>query len=256
MSRLHLQNRSPGSDDPHGARAGMKRRADSPPRDMTREQRMSVGSTSEPHEMYHRRSIQHIPSREGPVNRHHSSLSSASSYGPRHGSLGSSLGVVSMTSSATSFASGRASPSGLSPAFDPDLRISTPYHAVPTPNNVTQSNTSPRHRIASESGQGGQPEHASDSAPHSRNGSVANSQGAHACECCPKKPKKFDTIEELRYEVPSLSHMLIANFDSGCMNPRSNTLVRIVRIASKTRTRPSDIKTRSIFAGIAGAAPF
>lgn len=193
MSKLHLHNRSPGSDDAHAARVGMKRRADSPPREMTREERASVSSTSGPHEMYHRRSIQHLPSREGPVNRHHSSLSSASSYGPRHGSLGSSLGVAS---SATSYASGRVSPSGLSPAFDPELRTSIPYHPAHALSNGTQSTSSPHQRIMSEGGQ--QQENPSESASHSRNGSIANSQGVHACECCPKKPKKFDTIEELR----------------------------------------------------------
>lgn len=198
MGHLHLHDRSPGSDDLQGARAGMKRRADSPTRDLAREDRTSVSSTSGPHEIYHRRSIQHLPSRDSPVNRYHSSLSSASSYGPRQGSLGSSLGVASIPSSATSYGSGRVSPSGLSPAFDPELRTSTPYNATQTSNSGTHAISNPQQRMMSESGQGGQRDSAAESAPQSRNGSVAQGQGAHACECCPKKPKKFDTLEELR----------------------------------------------------------
>lgn len=190
---FNLQDRPSGNDGAQGARAGMKRRADSPPKDMTREGRASVSSISEPHEMYHRRSIQHLPSKNAPVNRHHTSLSSASSYGPRHGSLGSSLGVASISSSATSYGSGRVSPSGLSPAFDPELRGSTPYGAAHAVKNPTQ------HRGPSDIRQGGQQEQPAESASHSRNGSAFNGQGAHACECCPKKPKRFDTIEELRF---------------------------------------------------------
>lgn len=41
---------------------------------------------------------------------------------------------------------------------------------------------------------------------------------------------------------------------TGYMNPKSNTLARIVRIASKIKMRQNDIKTRSIFGVIHGLA--
>lgn len=248
MSHLLSHDRSSGFDQ--GARAGMKRRADSPPRELVREERTSVSSTSGPHEMYHRRSIQHLPPRDGPINRHHSSLSSASSHGPRHGSLGSSLGVASISSSATSYGSGRVSPSGLSPVFDPELRSSTPYSVAHPLNNPTHQ------RVSSDSRQGVQQEHATESVTNSRNGSVANSQGAHSCECCPKKPKRFDTIEELRCVPLKSTDGAIADNEIGYMNQRNSILVRIARIALRTRTKRSDIKTLFIFVAIVGVVPF
>ena len=39
------------------------------------------------------------------------------------------------------------------------------------------------------------------------NGTVGKIQGFFMCDCCPKKPKKFETAEELRY-VHSLLHKL------------------------------------------------
>ncbi|KAF7189391.1 hypothetical protein HII31_09236 [Pseudocercospora fuligena] len=206
MSNLNIHDRhdrSPGSHtSDEYARAGTKRRASSPPRDPARdEQRSSVSSASTGYsEIYHRRSIQQLP-RGSPVSRfhpNHSSLSSASSYGPRHGSLGSSLGVASIPSSATSYGSGRLSPGALSPAFDPEARLCAQYggNKALSPNPAVPH---PSHqRTSSESTQGGQQRSPVESAVHSRNGSVTHLQGAFICECCPKKPKKFDTEEELR----------------------------------------------------------
>ncbi|RMX74791.1 hypothetical protein D0869_12250, partial [Hortaea werneckii] len=152
MGNLHIQDRSPsGSEDAH-VKAGTKRRASSPPREGLRQERFSVSGTLGHSDLYHRRSMQQLPNRGSPLSRFHpsqSSVSSASSYGPRHGSLGSSLGIASVPSSATSYGSGRLSPNGLSPAMD--LRAS-----------------------------------------------ASHMQGVYICECCPKKPKKFETEEELR----------------------------------------------------------
>lgn len=191
MSNLNLQDRSPGSP-----KAGSKRRASSPPRD--REDRSSVSSASGHSEIYHRRSMQQLPTRTSPVSRfHQSSLSSASSYGPRHGSLGSSLGVSSVPSSATSYASGRVSPGGVSPGGDTELRSAASYSSNQSIN--PSPNMAQHQRTFSESTQGGTRKQSTDSTPHSRNGSVSQAQGVYMCECCPKKPKKFDTEDELRY---------------------------------------------------------
>ena len=192
MSNLNINDRSPGSP-----KAGSKRRASSPPRD--REDRSSVSSASGHSEIYHKRSLQQLPNRGSPVSRfhpNHSSLSSASSFGPRHGSLGSSLGISSVPSSATSYASGRVSPSASSPAADQDFRSGASHSGAKGMNR--SPNVAHHQRTFSESTQGGTRKQSIDSTSHSRNGSVSHMQGVHMCECCPKKPKKFETEEELR----------------------------------------------------------
>jgi hypothetical protein len=182
MSSLNIHDRSPsGYHDEYsnGAKAGTKRRA-----------------------AYNRRSLHQLPDRGSPVARFqpsHSSLSSASSYAPRHGSFGSSLGVPSVPSSATSYASGRVSPSALSPAIDPDLaRARTPSGSGQSlkPSPILPN---PQHgRTLSSSTQGGAQSSGPESAPHSRQSSLSQLHGMYICECCPKKPKKFDTEDDLR----------------------------------------------------------
>ncbi|KJX96315.1 C2H2 finger domain protein [Zymoseptoria brevis] len=195
MSHLNLQDRSPGSEDLRGARTGDKRRASSPPRDPSRDDRMSVGNSSAGG-ILHRRSIHQGLGRDGPSSRYNSSISSASSFGPRNGSLGSSLEMGSITSNATSYGSGRVSPSStLSPAFDPEFRSALQY-SVKTSNIETNSAMNPPSRHVSESV--ASPHTIGPSAPQSRRSSITQLNGAHMCECCPKKPKKFDTLEGLR----------------------------------------------------------
>ncbi|EME38574.1 hypothetical protein DOTSEDRAFT_75929 [Dothistroma septosporum NZE10] len=205
MSHLNIYDRSPGSSEDFqpNARAGTKRRASSPPRDASREERSSVSSASGHSDLYHRRSIQQLPTRGSPVSRfhpNHSSLSSASSFGPRQNSFGSSLGVSSIPSSATSYGSGRLSPGGLSPCYD-----TSPEHRLSNASNVNltaAAGTRPLHqRTVSESTQSvvsSAHRTPTESASHSRTGSISQLQGVYICECCPKKPKKFDTEDELR----------------------------------------------------------
>ncbi|KAK5114969.1 hypothetical protein LTR85_010007 [Meristemomyces frigidus] len=192
MSNLNIHDRSPSSSEDLRLKAGTKRRASSPPRDGLREERSSVSSASGQSEIYHRRSMQQLPNRGSPVSRFHpshSSVSSASSLGPRHGSLGSSLGVSSIPSSATSYGSGRLSPCALSPAVDPDGRLGTPFGSAVPPSH--------HQRTFSEHTQSGR-KLSTDSLSHSRHSSLSHMQGVYVCECCPKKPKKFDTEDELR----------------------------------------------------------
>ncbi|CAK4033364.1 hypothetical protein DOTSEDRAFT_75929 [Lecanosticta acicola] len=193
MSNLNIHDRSPGSSEEFqpAARAGTKRRASSPPREGLREERSSVSSAPGHSDLYHRRSIQQLPNRGSPVSRfhpNHSSLSSASSFGPRQNSLSSSLGIASIPSSATSYGSGRLSPSALSPALEPNNAEALNANSLPI---------NPAHqRTLSESVQGGLQKPPVEGA--ARNGSISHLQGIYVCECCPKKPKKFDTEEELR----------------------------------------------------------
>lgn len=205
MSSLNIHDRSPSgySDDyTNGAKTGTKRRASSPPRDLYYDDRASVGSASGQSDAYNRRSLHQLPERGSPVARFqpsHSSLSSAASYQPRHGSFGSSLGVPSVPSSATSYTSGRVSPNTLSPAIDPELaRARTPSGSGQSlkPSPILPN---PQHgRTLSSSTQGGAQSSGADSAPHSRQSSLSQLQGMYICECCPKKPKKFDTEDDLR----------------------------------------------------------
>ena len=195
MSSLNIHDRSPSgySDDyTNGAKTGTKRRASSPPRDLYYDDRSSVGSASGQSDAYN-------PCGSAVDNGRTSSLSSAASYQPRHGSFGSSLGVPSVPSSATSYTSGRVSPNTLSPAIDPELaRARTPSGSGQSlkPSPILPN---PQHgRTFSSSTQGGAQSSGADSAPHSRQSSLSQLQGMYICECCPKKPKKFDTEDDLR----------------------------------------------------------
>lgn len=192
LSNLYIDDQSPGSP-----KAGSKRRASSPPRE--REDRSSISSASGQSEILQRRSIHQMPNRTSPISRQpdQASVSSASSIGPRHGSLGSSLGMASVPSSATSYGSSRASPSLISPANEADSKKTAPSGL---PNGTYANNVASNHqRTLSESAPSITRKLSSDSVSHSRNGSLSNPSGGYMCECCPKKPKRFDTEEELRY---------------------------------------------------------
>ena len=202
MSHLHIHDRSPGHDDRHsGAKTGTKRRASSPPTEASREERSSVSSASGQSEVSQRRTAQALSHRDSVPSRvhpSHSSVSSASSFGPRHGSLGSSLGVLSIPSSATSYNSGRVSPGTFSPGYDTELRIGTPYSGSSRANPSLSSTSSQHQRTVSETTQPLTQPVPSGSASHSRNSSISHMQRVFICECCPKKPRKFETEEELR----------------------------------------------------------
>lgn len=256
-----------------GAKAGIKRRASSPHREATREDRTSVSSsTAGEHDLYHRRSMQQLPNRISPVARYpanHGSVSSASSLG-RNGSLASSHGLLSVASSATSYSSGRISPTvAMSPAIDPELGCGTPFAAVKSLNSSPRDSISypPPHQLRtfSESSQGDARKMSTDSMSQSRQNSISsNAQGLFICECCPKKPKKFRSQEELRYVHDMFLIAQLAQLYIRCpylgtsirtitltkctviIITRSNMLALIVQIVSKTRTKQSGTRTHSI----------
>ncbi|KAK4946279.1 hypothetical protein LTR66_014307, partial [Elasticomyces elasticus] len=199
---LEINDRSPSGSEDSQLRAGMKRRASSPQREPARDQRSSTSSVAGGNDLFQRRSLQVVTSRNSPVNRFHinqGSVSSASSFGPRHGSLASSY-ALSADSSATSYTSGRLSPGMLSPAIDPELSAGTPYSNVNSHDPSPRGSLSkpPHQRTFSESTQGNARDLRTGGAALSRQGSGSKIQGVHLCECCPKKPKRFDTEEELR----------------------------------------------------------
>ena len=221
MKELNINDRSPAtSDEQHiAARAGTKRRASSPHLESAREERNSVSSAPGSNDLYTRRSLQQLPSRNSPVPKHmpnHGSVSSASSYGPRNGSMASSYGL-SVASSATSYTSGRLSPGALSPAIDPELATmsyTTGKSLGPSPGPPPSMISQPQPPVH-ESAPAVAPQQSRQNSVSNAtldgmckavpnvgttdvlNG-VPNAHGMLMCECCPKKPRKFNSQEELR----------------------------------------------------------
>lgn len=204
MKGLNINDRSPSvCDEFIPPKAGMKRRASSPHQDLSREDRSSVSSAPGSSDLYIRRSIQQLPSRNSSVSRYaanHGSISSVSSYGLRNGSMASSYGL-SVASSATSYTSGRLSPAAPSPAIDPSLaemQYTNAKPPTPSPSLAAPSSNYPVgiqehttklavHATVDQSSQIRQQQHG-----------ITNAQGMLRCECCPKKPKKFNNQEELK----------------------------------------------------------
>lgn len=202
MRDLNINDRN--SEEYQAGKAGQKRRASSPPSEAGREDRPTpAAGGSNANDLYHRRSAQMLVSRNSPVSRFqvaHGSLSSASSLSQRTASFASSYGF-SAASSVTSYGGEqRLSPSALSPA-EAELGPVSPYAASRSLNPSPRGSLSRQHhqRGLSENEHPQLRKMSTDSMLPSRQGSVSNRlPGAYICECCPKKPKKFDSEEELR----------------------------------------------------------
>lgn len=214
--RLQLDDRS--HRDQHFT-IGQKRRASSPPREDTLPPLHTVGSASD---LFRRRES---ASRASPIPRVHSNHGSFSSIasGPRSNSYTSTFSLAPSSISTLSSGQGRFSPGGISPGGlssglpslggmssggFPSSGLSPAISLIPgtlsprTPDdNIESPFTSPRdssihstyHRTVSFDAR---------HLPASRKASVdvpgfSAQQGGFICECCPKKPKKFETIEEL-----------------------------------------------------------
>ncbi|KAG4437580.1 hypothetical protein IFR05_006919 [Cadophora sp. M221] len=195
--RLHIDdysNRSEGYSP--GASVGQKRRASSPPGD-DGPTLHTVGSASD---LYRRRES---ASRASPTPRFHSTSGSVSSTAsaPRNNSYASTLSVTA--SSITSMSSyGRLSPGGVSPGglsnAGSDMSDSpyvTSLSLNPSPRgSLSRAN---HNRVLSESRPLMTSRKLSESLGTSKHNSPPKIHGVYMCECCPKKPKKFDSQEEL-----------------------------------------------------------
>ena len=197
---LNLNDHSPSASDEvaqYGVK-GIKRRASSPPQEGIRDERIPGNGR----DLYHRRSVQMLTTRNSPATTRyppsHGSISSNSSAGQRN-SYASSWNL-SVASSVTSFGGGeRLSPGALSPsgsgeAADFGLGPVSPYAASRSLNR-----SPPRASLAKPSHQrnpsdGNEPLHNGSTMTAA---SVSKMQPFYVCECCPKKPKKFDSKEEL-----------------------------------------------------------
>lgn len=193
LRRLHLDDYSARSDAySPGSTAGQKRRASSPPGDEGPSLH-TVGSASD---LYRRRES---ASRTSPAPRFHSTSGSVSSTAsaPRSGSYVSALSAGG--SSITSLNSyGRLSPGGLSPGASDmsDSPYVTSLSLNPSPRGtLSRTNHS---RTISETRPLMTSRKLSDSMSHGKHNGAPKMQGVFMCECCPKKPKKFDSQEELK----------------------------------------------------------
>jgi hypothetical protein len=204
LKKLNIHDRSPLADDGEQLMfKGLVRRASPPPSDRVREDRAPGADRI----LYYRRFIQMLANCNSPIMRpsqYPNSLSSTASLGLRGGSSHASTqsSNLSVASSATTYSSEQLSPSALNPSAEVEFGPISPYAASKTANRSPRSMTTPlHHRI--------QPEHQTQNSKmpippemqaHLRQNSVNTTQvhGFLVCECCPKKPKKFNNPEDLR----------------------------------------------------------
>lgn len=194
---------------PSSSKQSLKRRASSPPRDGPRDDRQSlqVGGSQD---SYSRRSSGHHPASRSPNMRYqpsHGSVSSISSAGLRNGSYASSAGLSIGGSSMTSLSSQydrHHSPGGHSPASDTDMyhdphyATSTSVHPSPRDTSSAPLARGPPHRPPHEHVRSVNPIQDGQILGPKLPSGVQRIGGQFMCECCPKKPKKFNTGEELR----------------------------------------------------------
>lgn len=212
LRQLHLEDPTPPASfetspnhyfSQESKSSGMKRGASSPPPEASRGDKVpthSVGGSNDP---YQRNLSSHLTTN----NRYaqpHGSVSSTSSQGLHNGSYASSVALSAGNSSITSISSHeRLSPRGLSPSSEHPLNIKNegPYYNQ-QPMNPSPQDTFPHIHQRTPS----DPQSAaaiarkmSSDPPAQRKPSAPSLQAhVHICGCCPKKPKKFDNLEELR----------------------------------------------------------
>lgn len=175
-----------------GATVGQKRRASSPPGE-DGPLLHSVGSAGD---LFRRRES---GSRTSPGPRFHSSSGSMSSTasGPRCNSYASTALSIGASSITSMNSYGRLSPGGLSPV--PTDGSDSPYVTSlslnPSPRgSLSRTN---HNRTLSETRPIMTSRKLSDSISQSKHSGTPKMQGVFICECCPKKPKKYDSQEEL-----------------------------------------------------------
>ena len=231
VRKLRLEDRPPLSSNPDSlpyyyknsnpslhtsrSRPGMKRKpSQSPPPDPAHEANASfaaVGGNNTDHYQRNTSTPQHPSHRVSPVGRqfaqNQGSFSSQSSAGPRNNSYASSAGL-SVASSITTL--DQHSP-GISPSSEQQQQqlLYQQHNAQDSP-YVTSlpMNQAPRNtRSQQQYPQAPLENHTTppvDQKPQNlqnqrKNNTPSNMQSpSFICGCCPKKPKKFDTLEELR----------------------------------------------------------
>ncbi|KAL8787598.1 MAG: hypothetical protein Q9213_002160 [Squamulea squamosa] len=214
MRQLHLEDRASVSLDPalqqytsptiipSDSRLGMKRRASSPPPDSSHEDKAPLHTAASNSDLYQRHTqAAHSVNRASPVNRFAAQQGSVSSTSTalRNGSYASSAGL-SVGSSLTSHSPNheRLSPTTEYPYPQPHPERDSPYiTSHPSPHSsLSHSHPAP---TSEKSSTAASRKMSTDTATTRTQNNTPNIQAPlHICKCCPKKPKKFETLEDLR----------------------------------------------------------
>lgn len=207
LRQLHLEDRTPPASfeaspsyyfASDSKSSGMKRGASSPPPEASRGDKVPTHSMGP--------SYLAANNRGSPIARYaqpHGSISSVSSQGHHNGSYASSA-LSAGNSSITSISSHeRLSPRAVSPSSEhhPNIKNEGPYYNQQPMNLSPQDTFPPTHqRTPSDPQSAAAIARKMSSDPQAQRKPSAPSLQAHVhiCGCCPKKPKKFDTLEELR----------------------------------------------------------
>ena len=217
LRKLNLGDRTPPHNayrQPFSKQQGLKRRAQSPPPDAPRDDKAPTNSAHYISDVNYRSGTGHSFPRSPNTHLYpnHGSVSSTSSTGPRNGSYTSSVGLSAAGSSMTSISSiDRPSSGGTSPPSDVDQPHDSAYvHPMSlnppsfTPHSAAAKIHLSQNPPESRSATVARAMSAQSTANDSRTCSAPRIGGAYICECCLKKPKKFETEEELRYASNSL----------------------------------------------------
>jgi hypothetical protein len=190
------------------SKIGQKRRASSPPRDP--DCVITWNNVGDGSDLFQRRASGHLSAERKPsVPRlHNGSFSSTASSMPRAGSLTSSVGLSLAASSATSVSSyDRLSPRGTSPLSEMDSSHESPYATSsslhPSPRGSI-SRGPPRTMGEAKAASSARRSSVDDGVcPTTKPRGGSKVPNAYICECCPKKPKKFDSMADLESVAPS-----------------------------------------------------
>lgn len=195
---LHLGERTPprrGRYSPPESKAGQKRRASSPPRDL--DSPITWNHVGNGADLFARRSSAHPSAERKPsVPRLYSGSVSSASSGQRAPSSLPSGGLSLTASSATSMSSfDRLSPRGTSPTSEMDAHDS-PHTASsslhPSPRGSISRGQAVKTNSIARRSPGDE-----EICPMTKPRGAGKMQNVFICECCPKKPKKFDNPQDL-----------------------------------------------------------
>lgn len=209
LRQPHVGDRTPPYLDTLSTQSkqqGMKRRASSPPREPTSDDRHALHTATSNGDLAQRRTTGHpFTGTASPSSRYppsHGSLSSASSASLRTTGSYSSASLSLGGSSITSVSSyDRHSPGGLSPSSDLDQYHEKSILNPSPPGSLTNHSATRSASFAVPA----EPKTTASARKMSVQTSLNTSKpggprigGMYICDCCPKKPKKFDSPEELR----------------------------------------------------------
>ncbi|KAL3481614.1 hypothetical protein BJX99DRAFT_253532 [Aspergillus californicus] len=182
------------------SRSGMKRRASSPPREPVSNDKHALHTTTSNGDLSQRRTSGHPYSNNLSVNNGYNpsygSLSAASSVSLRTTASYSSA-APSIGSSITTASTYDRSPGGLSPksdldvfheksAMNPSTTAGFPAQLASQTQDIDTSSANPTRKMSFQTNL---------NVPKT---AAPKMSGLYICDCCPKKPKKFDSPEELR----------------------------------------------------------